>query len=109
MLVTALLQYHQKAILVTSSASLTGLGRFPSAHIREKLNRNKTDTAMAPARITCCALCRSQSGMKSPPLASYVSSVSAMRLHQPMPDPPEENNKNDPHQFPPVKSYATTE
>src|SRR5437660_10336964 len=82
MLVTALLQYHQKAILVTSSASLTGLGRFPSAHIREELNRNKTETATAPASITCWALCRSQGGMKGPPLAQYVSSVSVMRCEE---------------------------
>src|SRR5437867_7381232 len=76
---TPLLQYHQKAMVVASSASFTGLGRFPSAHIREKLNRNKTATAMATAKATCCTLCRSHGGMKDPPLAQYISSVSAIR------------------------------
>src|SRR6266849_700309 len=78
-LVTPLLQYHQKAMVVASNASFTGLGRFPSVHIREKLNRNKTLTAMAIAKTICCALCRSHGGMKGPPLAYYISNVSVMR------------------------------
>ena len=55
MLATPLLQYHQKPMLVTTSASFTGLGRFPCAHIRAKLIKNRIATAMAVNSIICCA------------------------------------------------------
>src|SRR5436305_13954072 len=78
-LATPLLQYHQKAMVVAKSASFIGLGRFPSAHIREKWNMNKTVTVIAMAKTTSCALCSSHAGMKGPPLEEYISKASAMR------------------------------
>src|SRR5437588_12609170 len=36
---TRLLQYHQKAMLVASKATFTGLGRFPTIHSRPKWRR----------------------------------------------------------------------
>src|SRR5581483_26055 len=64
---TRLLQYHQKAMLVISKATFTGLGRWPPTHCRVKCSKKRTETASAAKRINCWPLCRSEGGINGPP------------------------------------------
>src|SRR5439155_2596227 len=79
MFATPLLQYHQKAMVVTSSAAFTGFGRLPKLDIRPKCRTKRIETPIAPQSMTCWNSCNKTGQIKGPPHVYKMSRVALRR------------------------------